>query len=674
LYTLLESSFGFTVFRANQEAVCRAAIDGNDVLLVMPTGAGKSLCYQLPAIARGGTTLVISPLIALMEDQATKLAALGFKVARVHSGMTREESRQACMDYLNGTLQFLFIAPERMRVPGFPEMLAKRKPALIAIDEAHCISQWGHDFRPDYRTLGEHLPALRPAPIIALTATATPIVQDDIVAQLKLGNIARFIHGFRRENLGIEVVEVAKSTRGLFAAEILADAERRPAIIYAPTRKEAESLAKELSDGFPAAAYHAGLEPKIRESVQRQFLDGTLECVVATVAFGMGIDKPDVRTVIHTALPASLEAYYQEIGRAGRDGDPSRTILMHAYSDRRTHDFFFERDYPPVDELAQVHRLLSDEPLLPDAMRRKLRMEEQSFDKALERLTAAGGALPDMNGEAVRGDNANWRALYAEQSKRRRQALDLMMRYVESSQCRMAALVHHFGDVDDALQPCGQCDFCAPQRCVAQKFRAASEDDQRTTRAIVKALSNGIAQSTGKLYKEIFPHEEIGRTGFEDLLAAMARAGVVEIEETSFEKDGRTIPFRRVSLTLRGENLSDDGALDGIRLKAERTAALKKRVRDPFRATQPERVATSKKSAEPLSPAAAACEDRLRVWRLAEAKRLGLPPFFIFGDKTMRAIAVAQPARVGDLLAVPGIGSAKAEKFGEAVCQICRDE
>src|SRR5271154_2250210 len=188
LTSLLHKTFGFPSFRANQEAVCRAATDGRDVLLVMPTGAGKSLCYQLPAIARGGTALVISPLIALMDDQAAKLSALGLRVARIHSGMDRGASRQACVDYLQGGLQFLFIAPERLRVPGFPEMLAKRKLALIAIDEAHCISQWGHDFRPDYRLLGQYLPGLRGehegTPVIALTATATPSVQADILTQL----------------------------------------------------------------------------------------------------------------------------------------------------------------------------------------------------------------------------------------------------------------------------------------------------------------------------------------------------------------------------------------------------------------------------------------------------------------------------------------------------------
>src|SRR5947209_7154391 len=249
LESLLHSTFGFSEFRANQEAVCRAATEGRDVLLVMPTGAGKSLCYQLPAVARGGTALVISPLIALMEDQVSKLAALGLRVARIHSGLQREQSRQACLDYLNGELDFLFIAPERLRVPNFPQTLAKRKPALIAIDEAHCISAWGHDFRPDYRTLGEHLPTLRPAPIIALTATATPTVQRDIVTQLQLEKPALFIHGFRRDNLAIEVVEMSKPRRHGFTVDLLRSPESRPAIVYAPSRKAAEDLDGELTQG-----------------------------------------------------------------------------------------------------------------------------------------------------------------------------------------------------------------------------------------------------------------------------------------------------------------------------------------------------------------------------------------------------------------------------------------
>ncbi len=347
--TLLQRAFGFPAFRPNQEAVCQAAVEGKDVLLVMPTGSGKSLCYQLPAIARGGTALVISPLIALMEDQVARLKSRGFAVERIHSGRDRAASRQACIDYLNGNLQFLFIAPERLRVAGFPEMLAKRKPSLIAIDEAHCISQWGHDFRPDYRMLGQYLPSLRPAPVIALTATATPIVQDDIAAQLGLGQAARFIHGFRRDNIAIEVVEIATSQRNDMAERLLLDKTRRPAIVYTPTRKQADALAAQLNRQFPAAAYHAGLDAEHRKRVQEQFLAGKIEVMVATIAFGMGIDKPDVRTVIHTALPGSLEAYYQEIGRAGRDGKPSRALLMHSYADRYTHDFFFERDYPDSD-------------------------------------------------------------------------------------------------------------------------------------------------------------------------------------------------------------------------------------------------------------------------------------------------------------------------------------
>jgi ATP-dependent DNA helicase RecQ len=291
LTELLHSVFGFPRFRAGQEAVCRAAVAGRDLLLVMPTGAGKSLCYQLPALARGGTALVVSPLIALMDDQAAKLAALGLKVARIHSGLERHVARQACVDYLQGTLQFLFIAPERLRVPGFPEMLAKKKLALVAIDEAHCISQWGHDFRPDYRMLGQYIPGLRgegdPAPVLAMTATATPTVQADILSQLAMVKPAKFIHGFRRDNLGIEVVELPVPERAGTIAKLLADAGRRPAIVYATSRKQAETLAEELAKRIPAAAYHAGMEPEARERVQTAFLAGELDVIVATIAFGM---------------------------------------------------------------------------------------------------------------------------------------------------------------------------------------------------------------------------------------------------------------------------------------------------------------------------------------------------------------------------------------------------
>jgi ATP-dependent DNA helicase RecQ len=549
LASLLKKTFGFDSFRANQEDVCRAATEGRDVLLVMPTGAGKSLCYQLPALARGGTALVISPLIALMDDQAAKLSALGLRVGRIHSGLSREESRQACRGYLDGSLQFLFIAPERMRVPGFPEMLAKRKPALIAIDEAHCISQWGHDFRPDYRTLGEHLPALRPAPVIALTATATPAVQKDIAAQLQLQQPALFIHGFRRHNLAIEVVEMSKPRRNEFTVNLLKSEGSRPAIVYAPSRKAAEELAGLL--GNRAAAYHAGLQSSVRERVQRHFLDGRLEVVVATIAFGMGIDKPDVRTVIHTALPGSIEAFYQEIGRAGRDGQPSKTVLLHSFADRKMHEFFLERDYPAPSILTRVAATLTDEFQSPEDLRKRLKMDAETFDRTAEKLVAQGAGALDIAGNLRSTGQNGWSAGYDAQLAFRRSQIDRMAAFAESPQCRMSALLEHFGDTADGLRPCGQCDFCSPERATAQKFRQPSAQEDRQLRAILQALETGAAKATGKLHSELALG--IDRKQFDSYLDALARAGLIALTADSFTNpEGTLINFKRASLTYEG--------------------------------------------------------------------------------------------------------------------------
>jgi RecQ family ATP-dependent DNA helicase len=673
LNDLLHRNFGFANFRANQEAVCRAAIEGRDVLLVMPTGAGKSLCYQLPAIARGGTTLVVSPLIALMEDQVAKLSAQGMRVARIHSGRDRGESRQACIDYLNGHLQFLFIAPERLRVPGFAEMLAKRKPSLVAIDEAHCISAWGHDFRRDYRTLGQHLPLLRPAPVIALTATATPLVQDDIVRQLGMTSAARFIHGFRRENLAIEVVEIAKPRRAELTRELLADPSRRPAIVYAPSRKEAESLAAELSPLSPTAAYHAGLDGQHRDRVQQGFLSGEVQTVVATIAFGMGIDKANVRTVIHTAIPATLEAFYQEIGRAGRDGKQSRTVLMYSWADRRLLEFFLERDYPSVETLREVLRRVPPQGIHKDELRQALRMDAEEFDRALEKLAVHGGAGIDYSDQVTAGKDRGWMDAYAEQVARRQAQIDQVMQYAGASQCRMAALIRHFGDREDGRRPCGRCDFCSPEGCIAQQFRSPDDAERQAMTAAMNALRGGQSISTGQLYKQLFPREQMARNDFEALLGALASAGLVTVEDAVFEKEGRSINYRKVALTSDGADVEEE-VIAGLRLKDG--------AGDPAKASAPKlrglgpakRKATEQADEEePLTGRSADLWEKLRAWRLEESKKLGVPAFQVMTNRTLRSVAIEEPHTLAELLAVAGIGASKAEKFGEAICRVCKE-
>jgi len=648
--------------------------------LVMPTGFGKSLCYQLPAIALGGTALVISPLIALMEDQAAKLATLGLRVGRIHSGLDRGVARQACVDYLQGSLQFLFIAPERLRVPGFGEMLAKRKPALIAIDEAHCISQWGHDFRPDYRMLGQYLPALRPAPVLALTATATPSVQADIVAQLGMVKPAHFIHGFRRDNLAIEVVELSMPERPQAICGLLASAERRPAIVYATSRKGAERLAEELSRKLRAAAYHAGLDAETREHVQTAFQAGELEVVVATIAFGMGIDKADIRTVIHAGLPATLEGFYQEIGRAGRDGELSRTYLMHSYADQRTHDFFLNRDYPPVEHLQQVYRTLADEPQQVEELRASSKLAEEEFDKALEKLEIHGGARVDFGGNVSAG-GPGWKKTYTVQAQFRAEQFEKVLRFTTSTECRMAALVRHFGDVEDASRACGICDVCDPAGAVLRLFRRPTATERELAQAIADELRAVDYKATGTLQRNLDMAGRMSRSEFDGLLDAMVRAGLIEIEEAEFEKDGAVIRFRKVRLTAAGlemratgpvELLISDGVVEEFGGRAP-TPARTKKSKTPAKGGQGKSAEMKPAKVEPAQLAAEgeALAARLREWRAAEAKRLGVPAYVVLHDRTLTALAQTRPTTPRQLLEIGGMGPAKAERFGEAILTLC---
>lgn len=681
LGSLLKETFGFSEFRPHQQEICATVTRGQDALVVMPTGAGKSLCYQLPGLARGGTTLVISPLVALIEDQVQKLQALGLAAERIHAGRGRAASRAVCVDYLAGRLDFLFVAPERLGVRGFPQMLAKRPPRLIAIDEAHCISDWGHDFRPDYRMLKQRLAPLRSAPVVALTATATPRVQADICQQLGLDDTGEFILGFRRTNIGVEVVEVPVPDRGEQAMALLAEPGRLPAIVYASTRKAAEQQASLIGERLRAGAYHAGMGPEARDAVQRAFTAGELDVVVATVAFGMGIDKADVRTVVHTALPATLEGYYQEIGRAGRDGAPSRAVLMHSFADVRTLEFFLERGYPPAAKVARVFSALTANPLPKETLPAQLGAKPQDTEQWLQKLWVAGGAVVDDDGMVTRGDRG-WRVRYEAQRAHKEAQLTSVRAFARGSACHMRTLVRHFGDRSDDDLVCGICDVCAPKSALLRQTVGPTEAELAVMAELVHTLNDWNNQATGRLHRQLCTEgsHDVDRPGFERILAGLERAGVVTLREDSFDKGGETIGFRRARLdepTIGTQELAarvmfaSAASPRGRRSSPPKGRGRSRRPRG--RGSTKERRRSPKASKLTEIDAPRLVVEALRSWRLDESRSHRIPAYRILTDAQLGQVAQAGPGSAGELLEVRGIGPKKVERWGAGILQTLRD-
>ncbi|MCY3886775.1 MAG: ATP-dependent DNA helicase [Chloroflexi bacterium] len=477
----LREVFGYDAFLPGQAEIVASVLARRDTLAVLPTGGGKSVCYQIPALLLDGLTVVVSPLLALMKDQVDALTRNGVSAAAVNSTVPREEQGEILRRAAGGDLRLLYVAPERFSDGRFIAAMRSVNVALLAVDEAHCISQWGHDFRPDYRDLGAVRARLDGPPIVALTATADPLVRGDIAGRLGLREPAIHVAGFDRPNLRFYTVRVRSQKEKLERiVKPLGDlGSEASAIIYCSTRKKVESLAADLrSRGVDCAPYHAGMSDEERDRIQDAFAQDRLRIIVATNAFGLGIDKPDVRVVIHHDLPESIEAYYQEAGRAGRDGDPAECVLYFAPRDRDLREFFIELNHPPPATVIEVYRALvrrgGQRALIDDLLDSE--EETPGVNAAVQALVDSG--LAQRQGEfarALRPDGEDEIDLAGLEAHRAHATakLDTMQSYAESTTCLRARVLAYFGEAD-GRRTCGNCGPClaSTRRRPADKSRS----------------------------------------------------------------------------------------------------------------------------------------------------------------------------------------------------------